>query len=175
VFSGRNRLDAFCRGTDNQLWTRTWKNTTGWGNWSSLGGQITSDPDAASPGDASQLVVVARGTDNAVWQYFLQGGQWLVQSLGGICTSGPSAVYSGAGREDVFCRGTDGQPWNRTWKSDTGWNGWSPIGGLAASDLDAVSQGDGFTPQVFARGTDGAVWQWLFSQNSWRVQSWGQP
>jgi hypothetical protein len=140
-----------------------------------MGGSITSDPDAASPADATQLTVFARGTDNAVWQYFMIGNKWTAQSLGGVCISGPSAVYSGPSRLDVFCRGTDGEPWTRTWKPATSWSPWSPMGGQATSDPDAVSQGAGFAPQVFARGTDGAVWQWFISGGAWRSQSWGTP
>jgi hypothetical protein len=175
VYSGAGRLDVFCRGTDGEPWTRTWKSGTGWSAWTAMGGSITSDPDAASPGDAANLTLFVRGTDNAVWQYVPNGSHWIAVSLGGICTSGPSGVYSGNARLDVFCRGTDGQPWTRTWTPPNGWSPWAPMGGQASSDVDAVSQGNGYSPQLFARGTDGAVWQWVGDQGGWRAQSWGTP
>ena len=175
IYSGPNRLDVFCRGGDGRLWTKTWKNTTGWSDWSSMGGFVTSDPDAASSGDASKLEVIARGGDNALWEYTMAGGHWTYRSLGGVCSSGPGAVFSGPNRLDVFCIGTDGHPWTRTWNANGGWSGWSVLPGLSISDPDAVSQGAGSTPRIFARGLDGAVYQWLLNGNAWTFQSWGQP
>jgi Beta-lactamase enzyme family len=175
VYSGPTRLDVFCRGTDGHLWTNTWRQPSGWSGWSSVGGFITSDPDAASAGDADTLTVVARGLDNALWMFTANAGTWSYQSLGGICTSGPGATFSGPDRLDVFCMGTDGQPWTRTWKQAGGWSGWSGIGGSAVSDPDGVSLGDGSLPRVFARGVDGSTYQWLLTNKGWGVQNWGQP
>jgi hypothetical protein len=175
IYSGPSRLDVFCRGADGALWTKTWKDTSGWTGWSSMGGAITSDPDAASSGDASERAVFARGGDNALWEYTLVGNHWSYQSLGGICVSGPGAVFSGPKRLDVYCIGTDLHPWTRSWTNANGWEGWSAMPGLAMSDPDGVSQGAGFTPRIFGRGLDGAVYQWLLSGSSWAYQSWGRP
>jgi hypothetical protein len=175
AYSGPNRLDVFCRGTDAQLWSRVWTSGSGWLAWYPLGGIITADPDAMSSGDPSTIRVYARGRDNAVWQYSLNGGQWRHDALGGICTSGPTGTYSGPTRADLFCRGTDGQLWTRTWTAAAGWSPWSGIGGLAASDPDATSFGDLSTLQVVARGIDGAVWEWYPHNGSWTFQTWGQP
>jgi len=84
-------------------------------------------------------------------------------------------VYSGADRLDVFCVGTDGHPWSRTWTETGGWSPWSNLGGTPASDPDAVSLGEGAVPRMVARGLDGFVYQWIFGGSSWGVQSWGQP
>jgi hypothetical protein len=175
IYSGPARLDVFCRGDDGALWTKTWTNTAGWSGWSSMGGGITSDPDAASSGDASKLTVIARGGDNALWEYTMTGGVWSYQSLSGVCVSGPGAVFSGPNRLDVYCIGTDGHPWTRTRNAVGGWTGWSGMPGLASSDPDGVSQGAGSTPRIFARGLDGAVYQWLLNGNDWTYQSWGAP
>jgi hypothetical protein len=175
VYSEPNRLDVFCRGGDGALWTKTWKNTTGWSGWSSMGGGVTSDPDAASSGDASKLTVIARGGDNALWEYTFASGHWSYASLGGTCISGPGAVFSGPNRLDVYCIGTDGHPYTRTGNAVGSWTGWSGMPGLASSDPDGVSQGAGFTPRIFARGLDGAVYQWLLAGSTWTYQSWGAP
>jgi hypothetical protein len=64
----------FVRGTDGALWSRYWDGAA-WGAWYSLGGGITSDPDAAAPG-VFRLEVVARGPDGAIWQRTWSGPSW---------------------------------------------------------------------------------------------------
>ncbi|HYR13673.1 MAG TPA: hypothetical protein VEQ67_05565, partial [Mycobacterium sp.] len=72
-----------------------------------LGGVMTSDPDAASWA-AGHVDVFARGTDKALWHRALNGTSWLPwESLGGGLSSGPGAVSSAANHIDVFIRGTD--------------------------------------------------------------------
>src|SRR5206468_4156463 len=96
--SGDDRIDVFCRGVDDQLWSRTWTSESSWSPWSPLGGAVTSDPDAASTDDPTSLRIVARGLDGAVRQYAFVGGQWTYAHLGGLCTSGPTATYVGDDR-----------------------------------------------------------------------------
>jgi hypothetical protein len=55
---------VFVRGTDNALWHKWYSG--GWHGWESLGGVLTSDPDAVSWG-SGRIDVFVRGTDNALW------------------------------------------------------------------------------------------------------------
>jgi hypothetical protein len=64
---------VFCRGTDDQLWGKTWRTNAGWGSWLPVGGRIVSDPDAGSQGTGFAPHIVARGTDYAVWEYAWDG------------------------------------------------------------------------------------------------------
>ena len=82
------------------------------GGWESLGGVITSGPDVCSwaPG---RLDVFARGTDNALWHKWYQGGWSGWESLGGGLTSDPGAESWGNGRIDAFVRGTDNALWHK--------------------------------------------------------------
>ena len=67
VLQTGGRLVVFARGTDNAILHRWQTSSNGnWSDWESLGGQSTSDPDAAlnAPGG---LVDFTRGTDNAIW------------------------------------------------------------------------------------------------------------
>jgi hypothetical protein len=175
VYSGPDRLDVFCRGADLHTWSKAWTSAGGWSGWYSIGGLSTSDPDAASPGPGTSPQVFVRGVDNAVWQQYWNGSGWIGQTLGGACQSGPSAVYSGPNRLDVFCRGTDARLWAKVWTSATGWSGWNLVGGLSTSDPDAASRGKTSTPQTVVRGSDDNVWQAYWTGSAWAWQSWGSP
>jgi alpha-galactosidase len=71
---------VFVRGTDGALWGRHEVD-----GWFSLGGQISSGPDALVTVDG-RILVVARGLDGATWQIERDAdgtwGNW--SSLGGL-------------------------------------------------------------------------------------------
>src|SRR5215831_7133557 len=82
--------------------------------WESIGGELASDPDAVLnlPGE---LVVFARGADNAIWHTWQASinGDWSTwTSLGGNCLGGPGAALYGDGRLNVFVRSTDNAIWD---------------------------------------------------------------
>lgn len=123
---GRNRLDAFARGTDGALWHIYWDQNA-WGPWEKLGGSLSSGPDVSS-WQSNRLDVFARGTDNALWHISWNGAHWSPwDSLGGTLTSAPGTVSWGPNRVDVFARGTDGNLWQRAW-TGTSWTPWGSIG-----------------------------------------------
>lgn len=134
--------------------------------WQSLGGQLTSSPDASSSG-ATTTDVFVRGTDNALWHRSWNGASWGAwQSLGGTLITDPSAVSQGANSVDVFVIGTDHAIWHRAW-SGTQWSAWDRVGGYATSAPDAASWGTGRL-DVVVRGTDNGLWH-----RSWNGTSWG--
>ena len=174
VYTGSSRLDVFCRGTDRALYQRAWFAGVGWlPGWFTVGGIATSDPDAASPGPEYFPQLFVRGTDDAAYQLYWDGAQWVVVYLGGICTSGPSATYSGPTRLDVFCRGTDMAIWHIYWLSDWGWSGWERIDSVIISDPEATSPGPGGLPRVFARGLDRRLYQFWWNGSAWVHTIWG--
>ena len=155
------RLVVFARGTDNAIWHNWQARPDGnWSGWASLGGEWTSDPDAAlnAPGG---LVVFARGIDNAIWHCWQAqpDGDWSGwASLGGQWTSGPSAVLQTGGRLVVFARGTDNAIWHNWQTSRDGeWSGWASLGGQLTSDPACTLNAPGGLV-VFARGIDNAIW-----------------
>jgi hypothetical protein len=107
-----NTLYLFGRGADGALWMRT-RVDSAWGTWTSLGGNLTSGPDATYNG--SFVVVGALGTDGAVWYRLLyQDGVLPWASLGGRGTSDPSLMAfpaDGGGPVEVFVRGTENGVW----------------------------------------------------------------
>jgi hypothetical protein len=128
-----------------------------YGGWASLGGVLTSGPDAASNG-AGNLDVFARGTDGGAWHLSWNGSTWgSWQPLGGGVVGDPGAVSAGT-RTDLFVRGTDNQLWVKTANSGT-FGSWQPLGGglTTGPDADAWS-GTTTHEDVFVRGTDGQLW-----------------
>src|SRR5947207_3158211 len=83
--------------------------------WESLGGTLTSIPEAVSWGP-NRLDIFVVGTDSALWHRWWDGSQWGGwQSLGGILKSPPTAVSWGPNRIDVFAVGTDSALWHTGW------------------------------------------------------------
>ncbi len=173
VYSGSDRADVFCRGGGDALYLRTWIAGIGWYPWYTVGGVVASDPDAASAGPGATPQVYYLGADEAVYQMYWDGAAWRTLRLGGRCTSGPSAAYAGPGRVDVYCRGLDMAVYHMQWRVGVGWSGWDRIDSLVLSAPEASSDGPGGAPQVFARGVDRRVYQWVWSGSRWDAYSWG--
>ncbi|WP_236644094.1 trypsin-like peptidase domain-containing protein [Sorangium cellulosum] len=102
-----------------------------------------------------RLVVFAKGSDNAIWHKFYDGGWSSWTSLGGSLTSSPSATLTREGRLTVFAKGSDNAIWHKYY--DGGWSGWTSLGGPLASAPAATVTREGRLT-VFARGTDNAIW-----------------
>src|SRR5215208_1617093 len=161
---GPNRLDAFAVGTDHAMWHRWW-NGASWGGWESLGGVLTSLPNAVSWGP-NRLDIFALGANHAMWHRWWNGARWGGwESLGGILTSPPNAVSWGPNRLDIFALGTDHAMWHRWWDGSR-WGGWESLGGVLTSPPNAVSLGPNRL-DIFALGTDNAVWHRWWDGSSW--------
>jgi alpha-tubulin suppressor-like RCC1 family protein len=120
-----NKVDLFVRGSDNSLWTRGW-DATGWKpqdqNWQNLGGQFASGFGAASWG-SEHLDVFGVGTDSKLYQIQYHArfaAEWSsfkqveAPPVGLAAGSSPDAVSSGPGRIHLIVRGSDNQPWVRS-------------------------------------------------------------
>jgi hypothetical protein len=158
------QIDVFARGQDDALWTRH-LDGSGWREWASLGGIVTSAPAAASRG-AGLVDVFARGQDNALWTRQFDGSSWSEWSnLGGILTSGPGVASAAPGTLDVFVAGADRRLYTRH-LDGAGWGPWQSLGGIITASPAAASADTG-TLSVFARGQDNALWTQAFDGSTW--------
>lgn len=76
------------------------------------------------------------------------------ENLGGVIIGSPAAVSWGAGRIDVFVRGTDNALWHKYFNGS--WSGWESLGGYIMSSPTAASWGSGRL-DVFAKGSDNSL------------------
>jgi RHS repeat-associated protein len=172
------RLEVFARGTDNALWrnSQTAPGGHGWYGWVSVGGAFF-DPAAArdvavvARNADGRLEAFARGTDRALWhnRQTTPGdgwAGWVPAAPGSAITSDPVVGINADGRLEVFARGTDGALWHnwQTAPGGPGWSGWAslggifPISGAAAFNVAVVARNADGRLEVFARGTDSALW-----------------
>jgi hypothetical protein len=163
-----DRLDAFVRGSDQQMY-HIWFSGGRWSGWEALGGALTSGP-AATSWSSGRLDVFVRGTDQQLWHRWFDGTQWNGwEPLGGVLTSSPSVASWSAGRLDVVVEGSDQQVWHR-WFDGNQWNGWEPLGGQTNADPAMVSWGSGRL-DLFVRNLDGTLGH-RFYQDQWSPWEW---
>ena len=159
-----DRLDAFVRGTDQQMWHKSW-NGSQWSPWEPLGGVLASGPGAAAWG-SGRLDVFVEGSDRQMWHKWWDSGSWSAwEPLGGVLASAPAVVSWAAGRLDVFVQGTDQQVWHKWWDGSR-WNGWEPLGGQSTADPGAASRGAGRL-DLLVRNPDGSLGHRSFDAGAW--------
>jgi hypothetical protein len=163
--SSQASIEVFVRGTDDQLYFKTWNGST-WSEFTPLGGVLTSDPTAVS-WENGRIDVFVRGTDNGLWHKWFANGAWSEwEPLGGVLTSAPDASSWAPNRLDVFIRGTDNQLWHKWWDGSS-WSAYEPLGGALTSGPGAVSW-DANRIDVFVRGTDNQLWHRWWDGSSWQ-------
>ena len=146
----------------------------GWSSWQSLGGSVTSAPDASSWGPG-RLDVFVRGFDgkSLKHRYYVANNGWSTwQNLDAPCavanpldcglTSAPAAVSWGWGRIDVFARGPDGDLWHRHYRANVGaWSDWESRGsppGIDVPVLDPITYDNVLNEKGLNSGPDVASW-----------------
>jgi hypothetical protein len=105
---------------------------------------VDDDPAIAVVG-AGDMRMFVRGTDGAVWTRSWNGSTWSGwSSLGGVATSGPTAITRG-GIYDVFVRGGDNAYYHKYFTPAAGWSpSWERLGGAFLSAPGAsLRQGSG--------------------------------
>ena len=166
-----NRLDAFGRGTDGQLWHRWWDGTS-WQGWESLGGQLYpgTGPAVAAWGPG-RLDVFVDGTDQQLWHLWYDSAGWHGwEALGGALTSGPAASSWGAGRLDIVVAGTDEAVWHK-WFDAGRWNGWESLGGQTNTD-PAIASWGAHRVDVFVEGIDEQLQHNFYDGIGWHGTPW---
>jgi hypothetical protein len=153
VETGTDRIWAFARGDDGAVWHRIRGGNGVWAPWRTIGGRLTSAPDAVHYGFGSPDVVVqGRGLDGVVWARSLTSasGVWTPwQQAGDETTSATSTVRSDQVFRITYWRGLRNQVLSIV-------DGPSPndLGGVATSAPDASYGGE----VIAVRGADNALW-----------------
>ncbi|MDD2754109.1 MAG: C25 family cysteine peptidase [Methanothrix sp.] len=162
------------RGGDNSLWLCEFNvDDLSTYNWIGFGGYLNSWPFVIFDQDSRMHVFVAGG-DNALWDNrgILSSGVYYHNwhSLGGIMQDAPfSTLELGYnGYLLAMVRGSDNALWiaDIYAKSDPETCNWIGFGGVLASEPFASTDTSGRV-HTFVRGSDGAMWENVFSSNPW--------
>jgi len=168
-------LHVFVRGPDRALWH---KHQIGgqeprfvkWSEWQSLGGVLASAPRVPiALNTVNLLEIFVRASDKAFWhrcqvaslppnEREVDWNEW--QSLGGVFSSGPSAVVNGDGLIDAFGRGADKAIWYKSQYLVDGlprWTTWQSLRGITSTGPSLRVRSDGLV-DVFVRGVDKQIW-----------------
>jgi len=178
-------LDLFATGTDGAVWSTFWNDTVRWRpeGWLLIHPEIKMLPGATvtavwrEPGKHLDLFVT--GTDGAVWSIFWNDTVgwrpegWLlihpeIKMLPGATVT---ALWREPGKHlDLFATGTDGAVWSTWWNDTVGWRpeGWllihPEIKMLPGATVTALWREPGKHLDLFATGTDGAVWSTFWNE-----------
>lgn len=160
-------LDLVARGTDNQLYYRSWTAAGGsWSEWAPIAsgtGEVSSGPGVASWG-AGRLDVVALSPTKSVYHWWWDGSSWHWENIPGEMTSDPSIAAVGPGHLDLVARGTDEHLYYRSWTSVGGWTEWAPVAGgtgKVGSGAGVASWGNGRL-DVTALSPEASVEHWYW-------------
>lgn len=111
--------------------------------------------------------VFTRSAGNQLWKTSYSGGWSAWQNLGDTITSDPAAASPDANTTEVFWA-NNGTVYHKTWTTTGGWSATFSLPGLTISGSPAVcSRPTTGTIDVYARGTDNALWK-----NTWTGSSW---
>ncbi|MCW3001849.1 MAG: hypothetical protein JWQ20_1147 [Conexibacter sp.] len=182
------RTDVFARGADNTLRQAYWSGASAsrWYWYTVHDAAAATEPALASPPAVVRDPVTgrtdafARGADGTLWQAYWSGAgasQWHWYKTtdgtadGPPLASAPTVVRNPAtGRIDVFVRGTDNALWQAYWSGTDAarWYWYKITDGAAAgpalaSAPNATVNAATGRIDVFARGTDNALWQAYWS------------
>jgi hypothetical protein len=109
----------------------------------------------------------AVGSDTALWHRAFDGTQHAWESLGGQCTSAPTAVTTTGDLIDVFVRGTNGAVWRKEWNGKA-WLPWTSLGGglKAGTGPSAISR-DGKTIDIEVIGINNVLFRKSWNGTAW--------
>lgn len=169
---GDGRVDVFAKGSDGNIWQRSFNYGFDWGPWVKLGGSSSNPFDAATGVTAfsgpelldatsvgsQRIELFALGSDRAVWHRSWDGRWSNWRSLGSQCWSNPTAVASSDGRIALFCRGADrGLYWKFTQATASGasyphpsgdsWSAWAKFSDDSGDDYYGLDGASPYKPR----------------------------
>ena len=173
-------------GSDQALWSRQLgqgrlDDGSPWGEWTPLGGFVTSQPCAVQS-QQTKVDVFATGRESELLHWHADSGEWVARpfvnelaaarvsverppvfeqywsSLGGILFSAP-AVNADGDLQHVFGVGADSAIWRRIWDGSE-WTDWHRLDGIYLSEPATIGRSiNGTTTRdVAALGFDHQIW-----------------
>lgn len=165
-------VEAFVRGTDDQIYTGVVNSADAFSGYSLLPGgfRTTSDVEVTIPpgpyGPPTGIQLFARGQDGSVWTNVRRNGVWGGwTSLGGYITSEIHAVdgirfLSPSGKNvRLAVRGGDNRVYRNILEPNGTMTGWQLSDPNFQAGGNVTGGAGGATGALYARGADGGVWR----------------
>ncbi|KAK4172342.1 hypothetical protein QBC36DRAFT_294463 [Triangularia setosa] len=161
----------FGLGQDNAVWYRTTNGEKWLSDWESLGGDMISQPSAASL-DNNMVDIFVYAKNNTIQTKRFYNGKWndTWSELGKAITSPPYAIACGDQQMDVVIRGTSGGLHRIYYKPYAGWSAWeSHGGGLSSYPIAGCGPGPWRLAVLGYRGTAQPLFTstWLGAWTGW--------
>ncbi|GAB1315334.1 hypothetical protein MFIFM68171_05544 [Madurella fahalii] len=132
------------------------------GQWENLEGSAMWHPAPVSWG-GPRLDVYYMDKDRKCKHKSYEGRWSPWEDLGGSLDSAPACCSRKRNNMHVFCKGTDGQAWHRTYNTG-GWGSWQGMGGNMKHYPSACSWGDKHVG-VYVSANDGQCWHRRYDED----------
>jgi hypothetical protein len=182
--SNDTHLDLFVTGTDGAVWSTWWEAQPNWQPWFLIHPEIKMQPGATVTAlwrsNETHLDLFATGTDGAVWSTWWEAQPnwqpWFLIHPETRMQAGATVTplwRSNDTHLDLFATDANGTVWSTWWEAQPNWQPWFPIDPeinmQPGTSVAALWRSDDTHLDIFATGTDGAVWStWWEGQFNWQ-------
>ncbi|KAL2116203.1 hypothetical protein VTJ04DRAFT_10458 [Mycothermus thermophilus] len=142
------------------------------GRWDNLSGNGMWHPAPVSWGGKHQEIYYASKDRTCKYKTY-QNNAWTTPGwtdLGGSLDSAPAACSRKTNNVHVFCKGTDGQGWHRSYENGA-WGRWQAMGGDVKHYPSACSWGGGHVDAYYSSG-DNQCWHRKYDEGKGGWQGW---
>lgn len=140
------------------------------GQWENLEGSAMWHPAPVSWG-GPRLDVFYMDRDRKCKHKSYQGGWSPWGDLGGSLDSAPACCSRKKDNIHVFCKGTDGQAWHRSYNTGGGWGSWQSMGGNMKHYPSTCSWGEKHVG-VYVSSNDGQCWHRRYDEDQGGWYGW---
>jgi len=163
--------------TDGTFRYRYWQDSTGWTDWTSLGGAFAKDAPVMVASGRDTIHVFVKTSAGATQYRRYSNGTWTSswQNLGGVASGSLSAASRNVNSVDVIQRGTDNKLYRNTWNGSS-FGGWKEDGGGTTELISAptiMSSGPQHLAIAYYYNSSGSIFYRLrrFDGTTWSVDS----
>jgi hypothetical protein len=162
-----NNVNVYALGGDGVPWYKHWNAAT-WSAWTSVGGNVMSNPSSVCEPGTTNTHIFTEGVDNHLYHRIWNGTTFMLwEYLDGGLGSGPGSSSCVAGTINAYVLNTSGAVYWKTFTASA-WGSWVLIGGHVMANPSAACEPGTSTIDLFVVGVDNALY-W----RQWNGATWG--